>query len=83
MARKKTRNPHVGSDFESFLAEDGQLEATTAVAITRYAPGVSSVRVDVAVSARVNPSGPVTCTAPASPAGSPASATASAPLDTS
>ena len=35
MARKKTRNPHVGSDFEAFLAEDGQLGATTAVAIKR------------------------------------------------
>jgi len=35
MARKKRRNPHVGSDFESFVAEDGQLEATTAVAIKR------------------------------------------------
>ena len=35
MARKKTGNPHVGSDFESFLVEDGQLEATTAVAIKR------------------------------------------------
>ena len=35
VARKKTGNPHVGSDFESFLVEDGQLEATTAVAIKR------------------------------------------------
>lgn len=29
------KNPHVGSDFEAFLAEDGQLEAATAVAIKR------------------------------------------------
>ncbi|MBS0365513.1 MAG: XRE family transcriptional regulator [Proteobacteria bacterium] len=34
MARRK-RNPHVGSDFEDFLAEEGQLEAATAVAIKR------------------------------------------------
>jgi DNA-binding Xre family transcriptional regulator len=29
------RNPHVGSDFDDFLAEDGLLEPTTAVAIKR------------------------------------------------
>ena len=29
------KNPHIGSDFEAFLAEDGQLEAATAVAIKR------------------------------------------------
>jgi antitoxin HicB len=34
MARKKV-NPHVGSDFEDYLAEEGQLEAATAVAIKR------------------------------------------------
>ena len=34
MARKK-RNPHIGSDFEAFLAEEGQLEGATAVAIKR------------------------------------------------
>lgn len=34
MARKKT-NPHVGSDFESFLAEEGRLEESTALAIKR------------------------------------------------
>ena len=34
MARKKV-NPHMGSDFEEFLAEEGQLEAATAVAIKR------------------------------------------------
>ena len=34
MARKK-RNPHVGGDFEDFLAEEGQLEGATAVAIKR------------------------------------------------
>ena len=34
MARKKV-NPHVGSDFEDFLAEEGQLEASTAVAVKR------------------------------------------------
>ncbi len=34
MARKK-RNPHVGSRFEEFLAEDGRLEAATALAVKR------------------------------------------------
>lgn len=34
MARKR-RNPHIGSKFEDHLAEEGQLEATTAVAIKR------------------------------------------------
>jgi predicted XRE-type DNA-binding protein len=34
MARKKA-NRHIGSDFEDFLAEEGQLEAATAVAIKR------------------------------------------------
>ena len=34
MARKKV-NPRVGSDFEDFLAEEGVLEATTAVAVKR------------------------------------------------
>lgn len=34
MARKKT-NPHVGSDFENFLAEEGRLEASTAHAVKR------------------------------------------------
>lgn len=34
MARKK-RNPHVGSDFEDFLAEVGHVEGATAVAIKR------------------------------------------------
>lgn len=29
------RNAHVGSDFDDFLAEDGLLEAATAVAIKR------------------------------------------------
>lgn len=34
MARKKA-NPHVGSDFEDFLAEEGRLEESTALAIKR------------------------------------------------
>ena len=34
MARKKS-NAHVGSHFEDFLAEEGQLESSTAVAIKR------------------------------------------------
>jgi len=34
MARKK-RNPHVGSNFEDFLAEEGLVEASTAVAMKR------------------------------------------------
>lgn len=34
MARKR-RNPHIGSKFEDYLADEGQLEATTAVAIKR------------------------------------------------
>jgi antitoxin HicB len=34
MARRK-RNPRVGSRFEDFLKEDGQLEGATAVAIKR------------------------------------------------
>ncbi len=34
MARKKT-NPHVGSDFEDFLREQGRLEESTALAIKR------------------------------------------------
>ncbi len=34
IARKK-RNPHVGSDFEEFLAEEGQFVGATAVAIKR------------------------------------------------
>ncbi|MDP1697733.1 MAG: XRE family transcriptional regulator [Xanthomonadaceae bacterium] len=29
------RNPHIGSDFDDFLAEDGLLETATAVAIKR------------------------------------------------
>lgn len=32
MARKKT-NPHVGSNFEDFLAEEGRLQESTALAI--------------------------------------------------
>ena len=31
MARKKT-NPHVGSNFEDFLAEEGRLQESTALA---------------------------------------------------
>jgi len=34
MARKKA-NPHLGSDFEAFLAKEGQLDAATAVAVKR------------------------------------------------
>lgn len=34
MVRKKS-NRHVGSDFESFLAEDGRLEEATALAVKR------------------------------------------------
>ena len=34
MARKKS-NPHVGSDFEAFLAEEGRLQESTALAIKR------------------------------------------------
>jgi antitoxin HicB len=34
MARKKS-NPHVGSDFEDFLREEGRLEVSTARAIKR------------------------------------------------
>ena len=34
MARKKA-NPHVGSDFEDFLKEEGSLEESTALAVKR------------------------------------------------
>lgn len=34
MARKKV-NPHVGSDFEDFLADEGRLEESTALAVKR------------------------------------------------
>jgi len=34
MARMKT-NPHLGSDFEEFLADEGLLEGATAVAVKR------------------------------------------------
>ena len=34
MARKKT-NPHVGTNFEDFLREDGRLEEATALAVKR------------------------------------------------
>jgi DNA-binding Xre family transcriptional regulator len=34
MARKKV-NPHVGSDFEDYLREQGQFESATALAIKR------------------------------------------------
>jgi plasmid maintenance system antidote protein VapI len=34
MARKKT-NPHVGTNFEDFLREDGRLEGATALAVKR------------------------------------------------
>jgi antitoxin HicB len=34
MARKKM-NPHVGSDFEDFLAEEGRLEESSALAVKR------------------------------------------------
>jgi len=34
MARKRT-NPHVGSDFEEFLAEEGRLQESTALATKR------------------------------------------------
>ena len=34
MARKKA-NPHVGSDFEDFLSNEGRLEESTALAIKR------------------------------------------------
>ncbi len=34
MPRKKT-NPRVGSEFEDFLAQDGRLEESTALAIKR------------------------------------------------
>ena len=34
MARKKT-NPHVGSDFDDFLLEEGRLQESTALAIKR------------------------------------------------
>ncbi|MFP3663126.1 Fis family transcriptional regulator, partial [Burkholderia sp. SIMBA_043] len=30
-----TNNPHIGSDFDTFLDEDGHLEAATATAIKR------------------------------------------------
>lgn len=30
-----TNNPHIGSDFDTFLEEDGNLEAATATAIKR------------------------------------------------
>jgi DNA-binding Xre family transcriptional regulator len=29
------RNPHIGSDFDDFLADEGLLEATTALALKR------------------------------------------------
>jgi antitoxin HicB len=32
---RKNANPHVGSNFEDFLAEEGQLEGATAVAVKR------------------------------------------------
>jgi antitoxin HicB len=32
---KKLKNPHVGRDFESFLAEQGDLEEATALAVKR------------------------------------------------
>jgi len=32
---RKKLNPHLGSDFEDFLAEEGQREAATAVAVKR------------------------------------------------
>lgn len=32
---KKLKNPHIGSDFESFLAEQGDLEEATALAVKR------------------------------------------------
>ena len=34
MARKKS-NPHIGSDFEDFLREEGRLEEATALSIKR------------------------------------------------
>ncbi len=34
MARKNT-NPHVGSDFEEFLQEEGNLDESTVLAIKR------------------------------------------------
>lgn len=34
MAREKT-SPNVGSDFEDFLAEEGRLQESTALAIKR------------------------------------------------
>ena len=33
--RRKKANPHVGSDFEDFLREEGRLEESTALAIKR------------------------------------------------
>jgi hypothetical protein len=30
-----SNNPHIGSDFDTFLEEDGNLEAATATAIKR------------------------------------------------
>ena len=32
---KKLKNPHIGSNFESFLAEQGDLEEATALAVKR------------------------------------------------
>ena len=29
------RNPHIGSDFDDFLSDEGLLEASTALALTR------------------------------------------------
>ena len=34
MARKKT-NPHIGTNFEDFLREEGRLEESTALAVKR------------------------------------------------
>jgi len=34
MTRKRV-NPHIGSDFEDFLREEGRLEEATALAIKR------------------------------------------------
>jgi len=35
IAARRKSNPHVGSDFEDFLAEEGRLPESTALAIKR------------------------------------------------
>lgn len=35
IASRRNQNPHVGSNFEDFLAEEGRLQESTALAIKR------------------------------------------------